>query len=49
MTRFEKEIRGVLGAYWKNKAEEEIEKMSADVANGQVTVDDDGVARNKSG
>lgn len=49
MSRFVNELRGELGSFWKNKAEEKIEKMSADVANGQVTIDDDGVARNRIG
>lgn len=49
MTRFVNELRGEFGSFWKNKAEEEIEKMSADVANGQVIIDDDGVARNRIG
>ena len=49
MSRFVNELRGEFGSFWKNKAEEEIEKMSAEVANGQVTIDDDGVARNRIG
>ena len=49
MSRFVNELRGEFGSFWKNKAEEEIEKMSADVANGQVTIYDDGVARNRIG
>ena len=49
MTRFEKEIRGELGAYWKTQAENEVEKMDADVAKGLITIDDDGVARNRLG
>lgn len=49
MTRFEKEIRGELGAYWKTQAENEVEKMDIEVAKGLITIDDDGVARNRIG
>ena len=49
MTRFEKEIRGELGAYWKTQAENEVENMDIEVAKGLITIDDDGVARNKIG
>jgi hypothetical protein len=49
MTRFEKEIRGELGAYWKTQAENEVEKMNVEVAKGLITIDDDGVARNAIG
>lgn len=49
MTRFEKEICGELGAYWKTQAENEVEKMDIEVAKGLITIDDDGVARNKIG
>jgi hypothetical protein len=49
MTRFEKEIRGEFGAYWKTQAENEVERMKAEVAKGLITIDDDGVARNRVG
>ena len=49
MTRFEKEIRGELGAYWKTQTENEVEKMDIKVAKGLITIDDDGVARNEIG
>ena len=49
MSRFVNELRGELGAYWKTQAENEVEKMDADVAKGLITIDDDGVARNRLG
>lgn len=49
MTRFEQELRGDLGAFWKKDAEQRIANMSKDVANGFVTIDENGVARNRVG
>ena len=42
MTRFERELSGVLGAFWKKNAEEEIAKM-------QRRVDNDEIRTNASG
>lgn len=41
MTRFEREISGSLGAYWKKSAEEEVKKAVAQ-AETEATVDEDG-------
>ena len=46
MTRFEKELSGALGAYWKKEAEKELEKIKAEIENGEITIDEAGVARN---
>lgn len=46
MTRFERELSGALGAYWKNSAEKELEKIRKDLAEGKITIDENGVARN---
>ena len=46
MTRFERELSGALGAYWKNSAEKELEEIRKDFAEGKITIDEDGVARN---
>ena len=46
MTRFEKELSGTLGAYWKKEAEKELEKIKAEIENGEITIDEAGVARN---
>jgi len=44
MTRFEREISGSLGAFWKKNAEEEVRKAVAQ-ADTQATVDADGAIR----
>ena len=46
MTRFERELSGALGAYWKNSAEKELEEIRKDLAEGKITIDKNGVARN---
>ena len=46
MTRFEREITGTLGAYWKASAEKELDELRRDLANGQITIDENGIARN---
>ena len=49
MTRFEQELSGKLGAYWKASAEKELAKVKVDIENGAITIDEFGVARNKIG
>ena len=49
MTRFEKELSGALGAYWKKEAKKELEKVSQDIKDGKITIDENGVARNCKG
>ena len=44
MTRFDREISGSLGAFWKKNAEEEVRKAVAQ-ADTQATVEADGVIR----
>lgn len=44
MTRFEMELTGRLGAFWKKNAEKEIEKMQAQVANNEINTDANGGA-----
>ena len=44
MTRFEREISGSLGEFWKKNAEEEVRKAGAQ-AETQATVDADGAIR----
>lgn len=46
MTRFEREISGSLGAFWKAEAEKELSKIREDLAAGRITIDANGVARN---
>ncbi len=44
MTRFEREINGSLGAFWKKNAEEEVKKAVAK-ADADATVEADGAIR----
>ena len=44
MTRFEKEISGSLGAFWKNHATEEVKK-AVEKADAEAEVDVDGAIR----
>jgi hypothetical protein len=39
MTRFEKELSGALGAYWKKSAEKELEKIREELGQGLITID----------
>ena len=49
MTRFERELSGALGAYWKTSAEKELEKIREELEQGFITIDENGVARNRIG
>ncbi len=44
MTRFEQELSGALGAFWKKHAEEEIEKMQARADNDEIRANMNGAA-----
>ena len=46
MTRFEKELSGALGEYWKKEAEKELDSIRKDLDEGRITIDENGVARN---
>lgn len=46
MTRFQRELSGELGEFWKKHAEEELDKVRAELAEGKITIDAEGVARN---
>lgn len=46
MTRFERELSGELGAFWKKDAEKELARVKADLEAGKITIDENGVARN---
>lgn len=46
MTRFERELSGALGAYWKANAEKELKQIEKDLDDGKITIDASGVARN---
>ena len=49
MTRFERELSGALGTFWKTSAEKELEKIRDDLEQGFITIDENGVARNRIG
>lgn len=49
MTRFEKELSGQLGEFWKASAQKELEEIKEKLENGKITIDENGVARNKIG
>ena len=49
MTRFEKELSGALGAYWKKSAEKELDKVREELEKGLITIDEKGVAKNRIG
>ena len=44
MTRFEQELSGALGAFWKKNAEQEIAKMQARVDNDEIRTNANGGA-----
>ena len=44
MTRFERELSGALGAFWKKNAEKEIEKMQVRANSGEIGTDAQGAA-----
>ena len=46
MTRFERELNGSLGAYWKEQGEKELAKIKTELDEGKITIDDQGVAWN---
>ena len=45
MTRFQKELSGEFGVYWKKEAQKELERVKADLQAGKITIEN-GVARN---
>jgi anti-sigma28 factor (negative regulator of flagellin synthesis) len=45
-TRFQQELSGDLGEFWQRNAKAELEKVKADLRNGEITIDENGVARN---
>lgn len=48
MTRFEQELSGELGAFWKKDAQKRIKDMENSVENGEIILDLDGAIRWKS-
>lgn len=46
MTRFDRELRGEYGEFWKKKATQYLHKIEEEVFRGEITLDKEGVARN---
>lgn len=46
MTRFDRELRGEFGDYWKKEAIKYLHKIEEEVFTGKITFDSEGVARN---
>lgn len=46
MTRFQRELSGELGEFWKKQAEKELDKVRVELSEGKITIDAEGVARN---
>lgn len=46
MTRFDRELRGEYGEFWKKKAIQYLHKIEEEVFRGEITIDKEGVARN---
>ena len=44
--RFIRELNGDFGPFWKRNAEHEIELTKEEFNNGEITIDDNGIARN---
>ena len=49
MTRFKMELSGMLGEFWKQQAEQELQAVKSDLDSCRITIDGDGVARNSIG
>lgn len=47
MTRFQQELSGSLGPFWKQEAEKELARVKADLESGLITIDGNGIARNR--
>ena len=49
MTRFQMELSGMLGEFWKKQAEQELQTVKSDLDSCRITIGVDGVARNYLG
>ena len=48
-SRFQRELLGELGKYWKEAAENELIRVAEMIENGKIIIDSNGVARNEIG
>lgn len=46
MTRFEREISGSMGEFWKKNAQKELDQIRSELERGEITIDENGIARN---
>jgi len=46
MTRFERELYGELGEFWRKDAERRIAEIKQALNDGKITIDENGVAKN---
>lgn len=46
MTQFELELYGYKGNFWKKDAKKRLKAIQEDISNGNITIDENGVARN---
>lgn len=46
MTRFQKELAGLCGPYWRKNAQDELAKVRSDLNDGKYSIDNNGVVRN---
>ena len=46
MTRFDRELGGEYGEFWKKQAIQYLHNIEEEVFKGEITIDSDGVARN---
>ena len=49
MTRFQRELRGDLGAFWQQHAQGELAKVKADLDSEAITIDGAGLPGTASG
>ena len=46
MTRFEADLNGVFGEYWKRDAENKMKDVKEEIEVGRISIDENGIARN---
>ena len=49
MSRFQRDLEGANASFWQAEAWKELEQVKADLEAGRITVDSQGVARNRVG
>lgn len=49
MTRFQANLKGLNGEFWRKDAERELQEIKADLEAGNITIDEEGVGYNSIG